>query len=76
MKRTLELDTGALVVDSSTMWSSSKKDAQLEEGKLWSDTSASGTGTEGTVRLSVTTRLGSSDPLVDNESSLTDTESD
>lgn len=76
VKRTVELDTGALVVDSSTMCSSSRNDAQLEEGKLWSDTSASGTGTEGTVRLSVTIRLGSSDPSVDNESSLTDTEPD
>lgn len=49
------------------MWSSSRSGAQLEEGELRSDTSASGTGTEGTVRLLVTTR--SSDPLVDNESS-------
>lgn len=51
------------------MWSSSRSGAQLEEGELRSDTSASGTGTEGTVGLLVTTRLGSSDPLVDNESS-------
>lgn len=49
------------------MWSSSRSGAKLEEGELHSDTSAS--ETEGTVRLLVTTRLGSSDPLVDNESS-------
>lgn len=72
VQSTMELDTGATVVESSTMWSSSKSGAQFGEGwggALWSDTSAS--GIEGTVRFSVTTRLGSSDPLVDNDSSLT-----
>lgn len=72
VQSTVELDTGATVVDSSTMWSSSKSGAQFGEGwvgALRSDTSAS--GIEGTVRFSVTTRLGSSDPLVDNDSSLT-----
>lgn len=74
VQSTVELDTGiGTAVDSSTMWSSSKSCAQFGEGwggALRSDTSAS--GIEGTVRFSVTTRLGSSDPLVDNESSLTD----
>lgn len=73
----MELDSGATVVDSSTICSSCKSGAQFGEGwggTLWSDTSAS--GIEGNVRFSVTTRLGSSDPLVDNESSLTDTELD
>lgn len=73
VQSTVELDIGATVVDSSTMWSSSKSGAQFGEGwegTLRSDTSDS--GTEGTVSFSVTTRLGSSDPLVDNESSLTD----
>lgn len=75
----MELDSGAAVEDSSTMWSSSKSGEQLGEewgGALRSDTSDSGTGTEGTVRFSVTTILESSDSLVDNVSSLTDREPD
>lgn len=75
----MELDSGAAVDNSSTMWSSSKSGALLGEGwggTLRSDTSDSGTRTEGTVRFSVTTILGSSDSLVDNESSLTDREPD
>ncbi len=77
VQSTVELDTGAAVVNSSTMWSSSKSGSEFGEGwggTLRSDTSAS--GIEGTVRFLVTTRLGSSDPLVDNDSSLTDREPD
>ncbi len=77
VQSTVELDTGAVVVNSSTMWSSSKSGAEFGEGwggTLQSDTSAS--GIEGTVRFLVTTRLGSSDPLVDNDSSLPDREPD
>lgn len=77
VQSTVELDSGAAVVNSSTMWSSSKTCAEFGEGwagTLRSDTSTS--GIEGTVRFLVTTRLGSSDPLVDNDSSLTDREPD